>query len=152
MKTLSALFLLLIACDVATAQRLRLDIQTQQGDMVGERFAFALKEQIRNSATYVLTSSEKETAVDVNLLSVPVKKGETTFGSAISILMTIRDQSCGGLAVMNLGHEVLLISDGNEKQMAQSLLADIDSNFDGWRKFVSQESPSSSRPKKINDN
>jgi hypothetical protein len=115
-----------------SAQKMYVNPQIAADDLVGNNFAFHLKEAMRKSATYVVVdASDGKTTLEVDLLSLR----ESDYSSAISAVTKI---PLGGGASLLVDHQIILVGKDRVDDMASTLLAAIDKSLSRLRAEADQ--------------
>jgi hypothetical protein len=138
-RTLMLLGLLFLAGTPLLAQTTKqaISVVHEGNDSVGNRFVYALREEIAKSARYQLFAGDKVTpgrgVLTLEIVSVDAIPEQSGTSSAISVLIMLKvtrpiEQwpSCGEEAVMERAHDVYLVGANKVDQVAKDCIATID--------------------------
>jgi hypothetical protein len=130
MKARLAISILVVVCCVlpATAQKVFVDPAIQDHDYIGQRFAFALKEQLRKSASYKVVDAGDDKPLTIHLLTMSTSDNNVL--SAISVLVVIPTED--GLTFV-LDHRLLLVGRDRVDDMASTTMANLDKSLSELR-------------------
>jgi hypothetical protein len=119
----------------ASAQKtpVSLDCTTNDGDLVGKRLCTELHDDIARSPRYRETTTQ-EPHVGLHIITVPVN--DRRQASAESVTLTFHFGSGNEVFVTDA---VLVTGSNGVARQAQSLLADIDKELDGFAKILQSE-------------
>ena len=120
------LLIVLLLSSAGWAQKVYVDSSVKSEDVVGNAFVFAVKEQLRKSATYTVLDASDGKCVEIDLVSVKDGEGAT----AISVVTRMPWNDGGSLLI---GQQVLLVGRAKVDEMAANLVADTDASLSKLR-------------------
>jgi hypothetical protein len=136
---LVAIQLLLLVLPVAAAEKKAISLKHSGEDSVGNRFVYALREEIAKSARYSFFSGDKlqlpadTNIIEVEVVSVAADHMSPPVSSAISVLITLTVQrpaeqrkTCGNEVGLNLYHGVYVVGADQSDQSAKEFMAQLD--------------------------
>ncbi len=140
--------LLLLASALSAQSQTRIHVEHQGDDSVGTRFAFAFKEAVQKSASFVLVD-ERKNALNVDIATqdawVEGVKLQSPRGSAsyisVAIFLNAPTASCpDALQEVFVEHKLNIAGSDRVDEAADGLLAHIDKIMSALRKLPPQSS------------
>jgi len=131
-RKLLVLLLLVLGTGIASAQKIYVDSTIESDDLIGSRFAFAFKEQLRKSASYVLVDGSYGDGLTLSMVSTSTSEKHA---SALSIVLTVRSGKSGDLL---LNHWVMVVGNSRVDEMANTLLAKVDESAGALRQALNE--------------
>jgi hypothetical protein len=137
-KTSLLLGLCLLASSLLAQTKQAVSVVHEGNDSVGNRFVYALREEIAKSARYQLFTGDKikpgSAVVVVEVVSVDASAEQSAgTSSAISVLITLKihrpieqQPSCGEEAEMQRSHVVYMVGINKVDQVAKDAIATLD--------------------------
>jgi hypothetical protein len=137
--------LFLVHQAIAGEVKMAVSVKHVGNDAVGNRFAYALREEIAKSARYQIFSEHKlqpgSGVLEIEAVSVDAQTSEQGISSAVSVLITFRIErpmeqrtSCGDEERLILQHEVYAVGANRVDQIAKDVMSEIDKAAEGMNK------------------
>jgi hypothetical protein len=121
-----ALLATVVCSKPASAQNVYVESSVRSDDFAGNAFVFAVKEQLRKSATYNVLDVSDGKSVEIDL--VTLKTGDGV--SAVSVVTRLPWTDGGSFII---SHQLLLVGQSRVQEMAVDLVADTDASLSKLR-------------------